>query len=413
MRKNSKKNIIIYSIAILSILLLSACTTKKELPVVQITLWSDEQNIELIKSQLEEFKELHSDEAVFEFKIYVEGADTCRETVLTNPQAAADIYVFADDQFEDLYRNGALLEVTANPDNVYAGVGGEESGAAQAVTRDGRLYGYPYTAGNGYFLYYNKAYFTEDDVKTLDRILEVAAENNKKFAMDYSSGWYIYSFFKGAGLEVYSNEEGTANICNWNATDTEYTGVQVAEAMVTVASSEGFDATNDDGFIEGVNNGEIIAGINGAWNAGIVENAWGDDYAATMLPTYTLAGNQVQMCSFTGYKIVGVNAYTDYPDYCMAIAEYLTNEECQIEHFELTGECPANAVAASDPAVQNSQAIAAFAMQSRYGYTQRVSESYWSASSKLGITLGSGNRDNRDYQELLDDTVEAITATAK
>ena len=38
------------------------------------------------------------------------------------------------------------------------------------------MYAYPLTADNGYFLYYNKAYFSEEDVQSLDRILELALD---------------------------------------------------------------------------------------------------------------------------------------------------------------------------------------------------------------------------------------------
>lgn len=43
-------------------------------------------------------------------------------------------------------------------------------------------------------LYYNKKYLSDSDVKTLDGILKVAEKNHKKFMMDWSSGWYLYSF---------------------------------------------------------------------------------------------------------------------------------------------------------------------------------------------------------------------------
>ena len=45
-----------------------------------------------------------------------------------------------------------------------------------------------------YFLYYNKRYFTEGDISSLERMLEVAAAQEKKVTMDWSSGWYVYSF---------------------------------------------------------------------------------------------------------------------------------------------------------------------------------------------------------------------------
>lgn len=64
------------------------------------------------------------------------------------------------------------------------------------------------TADNGYFLYYDKNYFTEEDVKSLDRILEVAGAAGKKFSMEFSSGWYSYAFFGNTGLEFGINDDG-------------------------------------------------------------------------------------------------------------------------------------------------------------------------------------------------------------
>lgn len=398
----------------LGLLLLCGCgDSKKTLPTVEISLWCDEGNVDLLNEQLAEFQELHKEEAVFDFKISIEGVDTCKEVILSDPKAAADVFLFADDQFESLYQSKALLNITKNKDEIINGVGGVESGAANSALRNGDLYAAPITAGNGYFLYYSKAYFSEEDVKSLDNILNVAANNEKSFAMDYSSGWYIYSFFKGAGLELNCIDDGKTNTCNWNAVDTEYTGVEVAEAMLDIAGNKGFLNCVDDDFVAGVKDGSIIAGINGAWNASTVEAAWGDNYAATMLPTYTLSGTQVQMCSFTGYKLLGINAYTAQPDYCMDLVYYLTNEENQLERFDLTGECPANLSAASGEDVQSAPAVAALAKQSQFGYVQSVADPYWAPASRLGIILASGNRDNRDLQELLDEIQQAIVTPAE
>ena len=64
------------------------------------------------------------------------------------------------------------------------------------------------TADNGYFLYYDKDYFTEKDVESLERILEVAQAAGKKFSMEFSSGWYSYAFFGNTGLEFGINDDG-------------------------------------------------------------------------------------------------------------------------------------------------------------------------------------------------------------
>lgn len=376
---------------------------KKDIPTVQLSLWTDERNEASLREELAQFQEMYKEDVVFDFNISLEGEDTCKATVLANPLAAADIFIFADDQMEELYRGGVLLEVTQNVDEVLNAVGGKDSSAAKAALREDKLYAYPVTSGNGYYLYYNKKYIKDEDVTSLDRILEVCEKKNKKFTMDYSSGWYMYSFFKGAGLELTCNEEGNQNICNWNATDTTYKGIDVASAMLELAVNPAFVSLDDAGFVKAVQSGEVIAGINGPWNAGNVSEAWGEGYAATKLPTYTIGENQIQMSSFAGYKLMGINANTKNPQWCMLLAGYLTNEENQLRRFDDTGECPANLSAAKTEKVQASPAVAALGLQAPYSNIQSVADPFWKAATKYGITLSAGNPDGRDLQELLDE----------
>lgn len=402
-----KKHVcLLVSVLVLMLFTISGCGSEEK-PVVTISIWTGESNYELLKNQLEEFKKLHADEADFVFTVSVEGEDTCKSTVLANPDGAADLFAFADDQLDELYDAGALLKITENTDVILNNCGGNDSGAATAIIRDGDIYAYPLTAGNGYFLYYNSDYYTPDDIKTLDRILEVARENNKKFTMDLSSGWYMYSFYKGAGLNL-ENVDGH-NVCDWNSTENEYTGVDVTNAILAMTADDGFVSYNDDGFVDALKKGEIIAGVNGPWNAENVSAAWGEAYSASMLPTYTINDSQVQMYSFIGFKLLGINSKTKEPEWCMKVAEYITNEENQLKRFADNGEIPANINAAGNEIVLASPASAALATQSEYGSRQSVADPFWDASYTLGITLISGNPDNKDLQKLLDDAVNEIT----
>lgn len=396
-------------IAFLLVCTLSGCSVKsKEIPDVQISLWTDDRNYPILQEELDNFQQMHP-EVNFQFNVSMEGEDTCKETVLSNPQNAADIFTFADDQMDELYLGGALLEITENIDEILEKSGGKDTEAAHAVLRNGKMYAYPETAGNGYFLYYNKAYFSENDITELDRILKICADNNKKFTMDYSSGWYIYSFFKGAGLNLHCNDDGTENICDWNSTDKKYKGIDVAEAMLNISGNDGFISLNDDAFLEALKSGEVIAAVNGAWNAETVSAQWGENYGAAKLPTYTINGNQEQMCSFTGFKLIGINAYTENPEWCMALAEYITNEENQLKRFKATGECPVNINASKSDEVLAAPAVAALAQQSPYSYIQSVADPFWQASSKLGIALSAGNPDENDLQKMLDKAQQEIT----
>jgi len=387
---------------------LNGCGKKKQLENVSFSLWAAEGEIELLNQMVEEFKKEHAGEAVFDITISREEENTCKETVLSNIDGAADIFFFAGDQFGELQRAGALLEITSGRDNIIKDNGGAASAAIDCISTDNKLYAYPVTASNGYFLYYNSKYFTEEDVKSFDRLLEVAQKNGKKVAMDFGSGWYIYSFFKGAGLNVEMNDDGKTNNCDWNATDGKYKGVDVAQSMLDIANHKGFISCGDAAFVKGVADGTIIAGINGAWNSAKVENAWGENYAAAKLPEYTIAGSSVQMCSFVGYKLLGIKSSTKHPEWAMKLAEWLTNEQNQIKRFEVRGETPANINAANSPEVRKSVAVSALKDQNEYGYIQNVSESYWTPTYAFGTTIAAGNRDNKDLQKLLDDMQKEI-----
>lgn len=408
MQRNIKRMAICIAMCMLTISLFSGCEKKKE--IVTLSVWGAEEDQEMLREMVDAFEEKYKDEAEFNITICVENEVTCKETVLIDPKKAADIYSFADDQFRSLCQNNALLEITENVDEIIEANGGKESAAIKSASYDGKLYAYPTTASNGYFMYYNKAYFTEEDVKSLDKMLEIAEENGKKVAMDFTSGWYLYSFFKGAGLNVEISEDGLTNICDWNTTEGKYRGVDVAEAMCKIVSNAGFLNCGDADFVAGAKDGSIIAGINGAWNSKNMQEAYGDNYAATKLPEYSIAGDLVQMHSFAGYKLVGVNAYTKNAKWAQRLAQWITNEENQMIRFEKKGDCPSNVNAASSKKVIDSPAIAALAAQSEYAHIQRVSDNFWMPVYVYGTTITAGNLDEKSLQGLLDQMVKDITA---
>lgn len=383
------------------------------LPTVELSVWCPEEEKELLSKMIDSFQAAHKDEATFRITVSAESEETCKAAVLSAPQNAADVYAFAADQFESLRQGGALLPVTRNAEQVIQNNGGADSGAIAGASHDGVLYAYPKTASNGYFLYYNSDYYTEEDVRSFDRLLEVAEQNGKKVSMDFTSGWYIYSFFKGAGLNVDRNEDGVTNSCDWNSRTTPIRGVDVVEAMLRIASSEAFLNGPDEAFQKGVADGSIIAGVNGAWNASRVEKAWGEGYAAAALPSYTVAGEEIRMHSFSSYKYIGVNAHTDQPDWAMQFAEWITNENNQLLRFQALGEGPSNVRAAASPEVQAAPALAALASQSEYSHPENVAEPFWTPAYMLGTVIVSGNGDGRNLQELLDEITADITAPPK
>ena len=282
---------------------------------VELTVWCSETDAyqKVMAELVEDFKAQYPD-VTFNITIGAESEANCKDDVLADVEAAADLFVFPDDQLLDLVNAGALQSVDAT--YTYDPAETNAVTTVEAASVDGKLYAYPMTASNGYFLFYNKEYLSEEDVASWDTLLAKAAEQGKTVGMEVSGAWYLYGFFAGAGLEMKLGDDGK-NVCNWNATDTKYTGADVATAITEICKNPAMvNCVNEDAQSFALN-GEMIADVNGTWATNGFKEAYGDNYAAAKLPTFTVNGDQVQMGSFAGYKFIGVNAYSKNPGWAI------------------------------------------------------------------------------------------------
>lgn len=372
---------------------------------VVLKVWAEEAQHSTVQKMIDSFIEEYKGQADFEITLEAQPDSTTRDVLLGDVQNAADVFSFPDDQLSAMVAGGALAPVP-NAQEISDRMVAESVSAASI---NGTLYAYPMTADNGYFLYYNKEYFSEEDVKTLDSILKICEENGKKLSMELNSGWYMYSFFGNTGLSMHINDDGITNECNWNTTEGAIRGIDVAEAIVDVISSPGFIAQSDTEWVAQAESGDVIAAVSGVWKAVAVKNVWGDDYGACKLPTYTCKGEQIQMASFTGYKMIGVNYYSKNKEWAFKLAEWMTNEQNQTLRFVEQNQGPADKVAASSDEVAKVPAIAAVIEQSKYGVLQRIGNSYWDACTAFIDSLLEDHTGGAQLQEKLDKLVEGIT----
>ena len=369
---------------------------------VTLTMWGAEEDQDLLRQISDKFIEENKDKVNLTINIGVQSESECKDTVLNDPEAAADVYAFADDQLNQLVAAGALQEIPAemNLEDVKTR---NSPASVDAATIDGKLYAYPLTADNGYFMFYDSSFYTEEDVQSLDTMLEKAAAAGKKVSMDLANGWYLYSFYAGAGLELGLNEDGVTNFCNWN----EAPGADVTQAIIDIAKNPGFVSLKDESFTGELKAGNLVAGVNGTWRANDAAEVWGDNYAACKLPTYTLNGEQVQMASFSGFKLIGVNRHSKNVGWAMMLADYVTNEENETLRFEMRGQGPSNLKALENVA---SPALSAVVAQSEFASLQRVGNNFWTPAESLGSILAKGNAEGKDTQALVDEAVAGITA---
>jgi arabinogalactan oligomer/maltooligosaccharide transport system substrate-binding protein len=409
-----KKKWICLFLAVGSLFCLNACGKQEAAEeqgtesdqVVALTVWGGEEDEELLRELFASFESHYAGQASFQITYQAQSESNCKDILLGDLEGGADVFAFADDQVAALAAAGALDPIENEAEVRAANL----PASVEAASVGDTLYAYPLTADNGYFLYYNKAYFSEADIQSLNRMVEIAEKNGKFVTMDWSSAWYVYAFFGNTGLEVGLNEDGLTNYCTWNDTEGPIRGVDVAQAMVDIASSPGFSNCTDEEFLAGVKDGSVIAGVSGVWNAVAIEEIWGSQMGAAKLPVYTCKGEPIQMASFSGCKLIGVNAYSEHPEWAARLAEWLTNESGQKLRFERRGQGPSNIQAAASAEVQESPAIAALLEQSEFSQLQRVGGKFWDPVTAFANNMAQGNPSGTSLQEQLDHLVEGVTA---
>ncbi len=385
-------------ISILMVLLLSGVGACADAETIELKVWGSQTDQALLVELCEAFAAEHPQQT-WAFTYGVVGEADAQARYLEDPAAAADVFSFPDDQIITLVQADALYEVTRNKDAIVAA---NAAGTIDAASYNGVLYGYPMTADNGYYLYYDKSVLTQEDVKTLDGLLAAAGKAGKFVHMDVSNGWYLASFFLGNGCSLTLDAEGN-QLCDFNSPK----GLAAAEAIRAFCNDPAF-MTGDDSVLQGAIGDTICAGISGPWTSAAIKDKLGENFGAAKLPTFTCGGGQVQMGSFLGCKIIGINTQTAHPVEAMMLAEYLTSEKAQLRRFELLGYGPSNIRAAASDAVAADPALTALAAQSAYAVSQHVLGAYWTPAEAFGLELEAHT--TADLQTMLDQLVQQATA---
>ena len=386
---------------------------------VDLRLWGAEEDQDYLQQVVSNFEKAYPDQK-FNIEIGVESESTAKDTVLTDIEAAADVYSYASDQLADLVRAGALAalddvsEVLTKAGKTLDDVKSANApDSIEAASLDGKMYGFPTGGANTYFLYYDSSVVSEEDAKSWDSLLAAANKGKKKVGMTLNSGWYNASFFYGAGFTTGLNQDGTTTM-DWNGTSADgIKGVDVVKSMLDITSNPAFMPVPDGQISNAIASGDLCAVISGAWDSSNAEKVWGDGYSATKLPTYKLGAKDIQMAPAYGYKFEAVNKYSKNTGWAVLLAEFISNEESQKLHFDMKKQPPTNLNVLASDAIKQDKAIAAATSEGEIGVIQAVGQKYWDTTKTFGEMVAKGKikaKDDKAIQKALDNLVEGVTA---
>lgn len=380
--------------------------------VQNVTVWAPEEITALTQEKLDAWLSSQSDySSKYTITVSAMGEGEAATQMLTDVEAGADVYGFAQDQLARLVAAGAL----SAPGGVFETniTGNNDAGSIGAATLDGKVYAYPETSDNGFFLYYDKSVVT--DPSTLEGILDQCAAAGKNLYMDIQSGWYNVAFFFATGAECYYNYDTEGNVTGAVCDYSSDKGLAALKAMVNMASHSNFSqSTGSDAALFDPNGGTAGAIVSGTWDSATVSDLLGDNFGAAKLPTFTVDGTSYQMSGFGGFKLVGVKPQTDSDKltFCHMVADYLTGEEMQTARFESNGWGPSNLKVQASDAVQSNAALAALADQLQYCPGQgQYPNAYWTLTEAFGTDINSGmytGASDDDLRKALTDLEGAI-----
>ena len=295
---------------------------------------------------------------------------------VTDWTAGPDIYAYASDQTLGLVGKGALAKVPETYANAMkTALGNEAMGAAKVGTS---YYGYPYAGDNGYFLYYNKSVFT--DATKLEKLTDVVSvcqaaklKLSYKLADTFFSTGLMFSFGARYNVELSADAKSIEAI---TADFNTEKGVKAIKAMKDIINNEGIDTTKEGQKAPTVANG-LGACVDGGWNASNYKEALGADYGCCKLPTVTVGDDTVNLGSFLGYKLYGVNpsrtgTTTEKLSDLHKLANFLISKDVQEKRFDDLTIVPTNAEVKAMSKVQETPHVKALADQSAFAVAQTI-----------------------------------------
>jgi arabinogalactan oligomer/maltooligosaccharide transport system substrate-binding protein len=311
--------------------------------------------------------------------------------VITDVDAAADVFNFAQDQLARMVAAGALEVVEEG--NAEAVKAENDAGSVAAATMGDTLYAYPLTSDNGYFLYYDKSVVT--DPSTLEGILADCEAAGKSFYMEINSGWYQTAFFFGTGCTLTYDSDDEGNLIACNSDYASENGLKALKSMIKLSKSPAFQ--NGSSISNATNVGAIV---DGTWDSEAAKELFGDNYAAAKLPTV----DGYQLSGFGGFKLLGVKPQTDEDKLaaCDALAAWLTSGDVQLARYEALGWGPSNLEAQKSEAVQADVALSALGEQLAFTIPQgQYPGDYWSLATGLGDRIIGKEFDEMDDEALM------------
>lgn len=383
-----------------------AAAADGETQAISLKVWVPEEEMEMTQELCTQFDEAHPEWDIT-FEIAVTGIDESVNSLEADPELAADVFQIPSGSVAQVVGEGLLLPIGYQIEEVKALYSENAMAAGMA---DGLVYGIPFSP-NSWFMFYNKNLFTEDEVKSLETMMEKdLGADTYNFSCDISNSWYIEAWFYAAGATLFGADGTDPSQCDWNSE----AGLAATQYLIDMVNNPKYMEEADGIAGSLFKEGKLGAVCTGTWSAPEFLEALGDDLGAVALPTIKINGSDSHLANFADYKCYAVKSNTAQPLAAQQLAEYLCGEEGQLARHEASMATPTCLSLMDNQELTGDIGAVALMAQTEYSIPQPAItqiNNYWTPAQTLGEAILRGEVDQTNMQATLDKVVSDILSS--
>lgn len=387
----------------LAMLFSLACVASADAEKITLKVWIPEEELEITQQLTAAFAEAHPEWDIT-FDISITGIDLSANGLETDPELAADVFQLPSGSIAQLTNAGLLLPIVYNMSEISTMYG---EGALAACYAGQFMYGVPFSP-NSWFMFYNKALFTEEEVKSLDVMMaKDLGEGVYNFSCDLTNSWYLEAFFYATGCTLFGADGTDPTDCTWNS----QAGVDAANYVMSLIANPKYLEEADGIAGSMMKDGKLGALCSGTWSAPDLMEALGENFGAVALPTINVNGQECQLSNFADYKVWSVKSNTKYPLAAQMLAEWLAGPEAQIARYQASKATPTVLSLMENEEIAADIATTALIAQTQFATPQpsiAQINNYWTPVQALGEEMISGATNPDNIQSRLDRVVADI-----
>ena len=371
----------------------------------KIKVWVAENIVELTKTQIDNFNKTNTMGIKFNATVEPVGEGDAATSMTTDVEAGADIFCFAQDQTARLIQAGALAPLGQAAAELVKN--SHDKASVGAVTSGDKLYGYPLTSDNGYFMYYDKSVIPETAIGNMTDLIAAAKAAGRNISFELENSWYTVSYFFGAGCISEWETDADGKFIKVNDNFNSDIGMIAAKGMQELLTSGIYVNSSATADFDAAVKSAVV--VSGTWNYENAKSILGDNLGIAELPSFTVDGKDYHLGSYNGCKLMGVKPQSDAKRAAALhqLAQYMTSEEVQLERFNYVGWGPSNVKAQASEAVKAAPHLTALIAQNAYSRPQgQINGSWWDIAKVIATSI----KDGGELQAALDNYKASMEA---